>query len=65
MRPTKAQQPVNQHIRSLCTDCLGQGAMAYPRATVMSNYGAVYGYESLRCDICEGRGWLYGMVLPL
>jgi hypothetical protein len=39
--------------------------MAYPRATVMSNYGAVYGYESLRCDICEGRGWLYGMVLPL
>jgi hypothetical protein len=32
---------------------------------VMSNYGAVYGYEGLPCDICEGRGWLYGMVLPL
>jgi hypothetical protein len=65
MWPTEAQRTVQKRMRSLCTECRGEGAIAHPRATVMSNYGAVDGDEGLRCEICEGRGWLYGMVLPL
>jgi hypothetical protein len=45
--------------------CRGVGATAYARAIVVTRYGAqIRGYEVQDCTVCDGRGWLPGMVAP-
>lgn len=65
VRPQPKSHATDRHgLKTVCHRCFGDGAVAHPRATVLTGYGPVWGYEAKPCPDCGGREWLAGLTPP-